>query len=295
MSGQRELTMPGTLMARGRTAELYDWQPGQVLKLFFAWCPGDWIDREVAINRHLASSNLPIPRLLDVVEIDGRRGLIFERANGPTILRVITTKPWLLFNMAQLLAELHAAIHRLQITDLVPVRASLKALIERVDRLTDVQKAVILSRLGRLPDGDGLCHFDFHPDQAIITSRGPVIIDWMTAQRGDPAADVARTSLILGIGRVPYHSTLQSASLRLAQGLFRRRYLQRYLALNPQVSMAHIQAWTLPIAAARLREGIENEARPLLELIATELGSDDSDAYNYAAVDAREPRSSRGK
>lgn len=44
---------------------------------------------------------------------------------------------------------------------------------------------------------------DFHPDNVLLAARGPVIIDWPDATRGQPLADVARTSLLLRLGGLP--------------------------------------------------------------------------------------------
>ena len=50
-----------------------------------------------------------------------------------------------------------------------------------------------MERLAGLPDGDQLCHGDFRPDNLVLTASGPVVLDWMTATRGVPVADVVRT------------------------------------------------------------------------------------------------------
>ena len=47
------------------------------------------------------------------------------------------------------------------------------------------------------PDGDRLCHGDFHPMNILGDVSQPVIIDWPDARRGDPAADVCRSYLLM--------------------------------------------------------------------------------------------------
>ncbi len=49
----------------------------------------------------------------------------------------------------------------------------------------------ILSRIERLPPGDGLCHCDLHPGNVIMTADGPRIIDWDGAVRAPAALDLA--------------------------------------------------------------------------------------------------------
>lgn len=46
--------------------------------------------------------------------------------------------------------------------------------------------------------GDAIVHLDLHPENVLITSRGPVLIDWANARRGHWADDVAQTAVIVG-------------------------------------------------------------------------------------------------
>src|SRR5262249_61495665 len=58
-------------------------------------------------------------------------------------------------------------------------------------------------RLASLHNGTSLCHWDFHPANLLQANGAPVVIDWTFAMRGDAAADVARTPLIIGVGAPP--------------------------------------------------------------------------------------------
>lgn len=53
----------------------------------------------------------------------------------------------------------------------------------------------------------------------------------------------------------------------LAQGVFRRTCLRRYLTVNPNTTADQVRDWVLPVAAARLHEHIENEEGRLRALI----------------------------
>jgi aminoglycoside phosphotransferase (APT) family kinase protein len=262
---------PGPLIARGRTAEVYAWRDGQILKLFYTWCPPHWAQHEIKIGRAMAGMVVPAPKLVDTLEIDGRQGIIYERVDGPTMLRVANTKPWLVVRLARQLAELHARIHQQRGDGLPPLRASLRDTIRGVEALPPDLKAGVLALLDRLPDDDALCHFDFHPDQVILTARGPVIIDWMTAFQGHPLADVARTAVILMVGQAPQAGRATRTLINLWRGLFGRTYLSRYLRLHPGVTREDVRTWMIPVAAGRLKEQIPGEKEPLLRFIQSNL------------------------
>jgi thiamine kinase-like enzyme len=40
-------------------------------------------------------------------------------------------------------------------------------------------------------------HLDLHPENVIVTARGPVLIDWRNARSGSPDLDLALSGLIL--------------------------------------------------------------------------------------------------
>lgn len=122
-----------------------------------------------------------------------------------------------------------------------------------------------LEILESLPAGDRLCHGDFHPANVLRDDRQCTVIDWSTAARGDPAADVARTCLLLKESALPDDmSQTTRALLRLSRGIVASRYLRSY---DPASSMqARIARWTPVLAAARLAENIDGERSTMLTL-----------------------------
>lgn len=93
------------------------------------------------------------------------------------------------------------------------------------------------------------------------------MIDWLTAHRGDPATDVARTLLALSIGMLETsYSAAARLVINLARGIFRQRYYIQYRKLTAITKM-RVDAWRPIIAAARLDEGIEGETEHLLDLV----------------------------
>lgn len=258
--------LKGPLLAQGRTAEVYAWNDNAVVKLFFDWVPAGWIEHEVEVGRAVSAINLPTPKLLGTVTVEGRAGLLYERVDGPSLVRVITTQPWRLPRLAAQFAELHVTVHRQPGDGFPPLRVQLTGSIDQAD-LPPALKAHALATLDRLEDGDALLHLDFHPDQVVLTPAGPVVLDWMTAAQGNPLADVARTVILLRVGQLPYGGWLQRAFINATRRLFLQTYLRRTLQLQPGVTKAAVEAWCVPLAAARLTEDIRGEREPLLALL----------------------------
>ena len=253
----------GRLIAQGRTAEIYAWTDGYVLKLFRDWCPPSWLDYEFRIARIVQDAKLPVPAVSEIVEVKGRRGLVYERVDGPSMLRVIQTHPWQVRRLGRLMADLHAAIHNLSVPDLPSYKVRLTRDITAAAALPDDLKTAALARLSSLPDGTALCHGDFHLDNIIMARGGPVIIDWMTAASGNPLADMARTRMIIYTGTPPNWGALQLWLLGRLRAQLQSAYLGRYAQLRP-FDRQEFAAWQPVMAAARLNEKIAGEREWLL-------------------------------
>jgi aminoglycoside phosphotransferase (APT) family kinase protein len=159
-------------------------------------------------------------------------------------------------------------MHAQTIRDLPSQQEALQRQITEADVTAPVRQAA-LQQLEILPDGQMLCHGDYHPENVLMTQTGPIIIDWMTATSGHPFADVARTALLLQMGELP-HSPMSRWLLASARVIVHSAYLRRYVRRSP-TNTAAVADWRLPIMVARLSDGIAEERDHLLHLIDQEI------------------------
>ena len=247
------MSVPGDPIALGRTAEIHAWGDGQVLKLFYAWFEPESIEFEQRMGRAVHASGLPVPAVGEIVRVDGRAGLIYERVDGVSMWSILPKKPWLLFRFARQTAELHAGMHANATRPEIPAqRRRLEYKLNHAETLPANLKEAALSALACLPDGEAICHGDFHPDNILFTPDRAVVIDWIDASLGNPLADVARTSIILlGAAAAQVPNRLLAAFVRL----FHAIYLRHYFRLRPG-GEAEYRRWLPVVAAARLSENI---------------------------------------
>jgi len=253
-------------LAIGRTAQVFAWQEGQVIKLFHDWVPEDWITHEFRVARLVHASGLDVPYVIgEIVEVDGRRGICYQRLNGDSMMQHITAHPLSVFTQAGLLGKLHANMHARQGIGLPSQREKLKYKIRDAEPLPDYLKEAALQALEKLPDGDSVCHGDFHPGNILMTTRGPVVIDWTDASCGNPLSDVARTQVLLSSAQLPLNSLL-GLLVKLGRNRMINAYAHEYFQ-SSHLDRSQLKAWIPVVAAARLNEQIPEENERLLTIV----------------------------
>lgn len=253
----------GPQIATGRTAILYAWGADQVLKLFHPWRELDDILFEQRVARVVQSSGLPVPAVGELIQVNGRYGLVYQRVDGYPMWDVLARQPWRIFHLARRTAELHAGLHAVNApADLPDQRQRIQRKIERAGALPEEIRQRVLVRFAGLPGGNKLCHNDFHPGNILMTAQGEVIIDWVDTTRGNPLADLARSS-ILALGAA---STAQvpQMGMKVSLRLFHFRYRREYFRLR-LVGRSEYRRWLPVVAAARLAENIPELEQWLLK------------------------------
>lgn len=245
-----------SLLASGRTADVYCRGDEQVLKLFRPGVALGQVEKEGRKASVAHTMGLPTPAVLGILRVGDRLGLLFEKAQGPSMLEQLLSAPDVGPQMAHLLADLHKGIHARRPEKELPAQkdvlaASISRCIELSGgQLSTKERSALFHRLVRLPEGDSLCHGDFHPGNVIIAGSGPMIIDWLDATRGNPLADVARTSLILA--EVAQGDGVPGLSAEAIEE-YRQIYVQQYLQDDAK-SRSQYEQWLPIMAAARLSE-----------------------------------------
>lgn len=265
--------MKGQLIGEGNTAEVYAWGDTQILKLFRNDFPREGMEREYNVCMELNGTNIPIPKVDQMVEIEGRKGIVYEKIMGESMLKLMMTRPLASKKYARQLAKIHYQVHQCKVEGLYGYKEVMKWNICKCVLLAEEAKKVVLAILEQLPEGNVLCHGDFHPGNIMIASKQPFILDWMTAATGNPCADVARTLLLLQDGALP--SGLPKSAVYLLNALRHRmgeQYLKEYIQLSGK-SKEEIVRWRIPIAAARLIEWIpDSEKDALLKEVKEAIG-----------------------
>lgn len=227
---------PGKLLASGRDADIYEFGPGLVLR---RTKHGRVIELEARVMQFVAERGFPVPVVHDVRA--GGTEIVMERLEGPMMMDAMTRRPYKLRSFAALLADLHDQLHE----------------IVAPEWLRDLDDE----------GGDRLLHLDLHPMNVMMTERGPMVIDWTNASRGDALTDVALTYVLLTCPNAPLpvivRHAVQPLRLLLARAFVRRyrgeeldariAYAASFKALTPNLAPDEVESCHRLAARMRAR------------------------------------------
>ncbi len=195
---------PGPLIGAGRSADIYALGTDRVLRRFRT--PYD-AQPEADIMIYLAAAGYPVPKVYDVSGPD----LVMERLDGPEMLADLARNPWRARRYGRILAGLHDRLHEIEAPP--GLRAAFSS-------------------------GQAVLHLDFHPGNVMLSSRGPVVIDWSNAHAGPPGADVAMAYLIMASSEVDQVPAL----IRPAVGAVRAALIGQFRAAVRDDPGPHVTA-----------------------------------------------------
>jgi len=163
----------GKLIGSGRTADVYEIDEAWVLRRNRE----DWGDAaaEGAVMEHVRAHGYPVPRVrmgdagasgasgASRASRTSRTDLVMERLTGPTMVEAFVAGTIGAVEAGTVLASLLRQLHAIP---------------------------------GRRP-GTRVLHLDLHPENVLLTPDGPRVIDWGTAEDGDPGLDWGLSAIIL--------------------------------------------------------------------------------------------------
>ncbi|HEX6715360.1 MAG TPA: aminoglycoside phosphotransferase family protein [Thermoleophilaceae bacterium] len=248
----------GEVVARGTRSSIHAYGAGAVIKVPHLSTPTDWILAEAGYTEAVRAVGAPVPRLLGIKRIDGRPASVWERIEGASMWQHISEQPQLSGALGELLAEIQLGLFALLPPLTLPnQRDRLVSKIRTSATTFEPSLAGALDVVPPLVSPLRLCHGDLHPSNVILSDKGPVIVDWFDASRGDPVADVARTLLTMrGDGSAgPQH--LPGSDGRTLEALS-DAYLAR-LRASLALDDALLARWQAVQAVARMAEGVSRD------------------------------------
>lgn len=228
----------GKMIGTGNTANVYDWEEGKVLKLFNQGYPDEAVEKEYHNATAIKDMNFLKPKPYGIISFEGKKGIIYDKVEGESLLDwVMKTND--LQGCTIHMANLHKTIGQNKISNVPNYKDFLKQHLPNT--LFSIEKqGKILQRIDKLPDGNSLCHGDFHPGNILISDGRAYVIDFMNICHGNSLYDIARTVFLIEYTPVPSEAKDKDmilyfkkslSELYLKQMDITRDMIQKYLSV----------------------------------------------------------------
>lgn len=245
----------GSLVGEGNTADVFDIDNNRVIKLFHTGYPRSSVEKEYTNSKLLNQLNIPIPKSYEIITYHDRFGIVYDKINGISLQDILIQSLDVGKNIIgdvekciTILASMHKIILCQKALSATSCKTTLQENIQCTDALSKQSKTRLLQMLNDLPDGDSLCHGDFHFGNILMTQQGCYVIDFMNICKGHKYFDIARTLYLTEFTPIPDHMPNKEKVLKI-----KKKGSDLYLR-EMGINRALLSDWLTVIVAARLSE-----------------------------------------
>lgn len=268
----------GSKISEGACAEVFEWENNEkIIKLAKTNTDRQAMRTEYLNSQVVWDNGLAVPQPFELVDVDGRPGIVFERIYGETLFdRFVkqflspsgtedNIKGFNFKDTTQITARILSEIHSKSIQNMSSQREAIIYSIMRVNYLTTSEKELVVDILNNIPIKQQLCHGDPNPNNVFIRDGKALLIDWMDASIGNPEADLAEYIIMIRFAILPtyipskmvdYFNSIREEIIKV--------FIDEYTKLS-DITFEEIDAWITPIAARKLSsDGIIEDEKKLL-------------------------------
>jgi len=189
----------GELVGRGAQAAVY--ARGDIaVKVYRPGYQKEYVFYEAAIMAFVETTGLPVPKAYEVLCVHGQMALKMSRVHGRSLNQLMLAALGKVPEILDVLVDLQRKTQAQRILLQARLKHKLRALIAGNPELNAARKEKLLHICDQLPEGEALCHGDFHGDNILCQDGAYTIIDWIDASIGSPLGDACRTYLDYSFG-----------------------------------------------------------------------------------------------
>lgn len=226
-------------------------EDGTAVKVFSSDFSKADVLNEALNQARIEQTGLRIPKLLEVMTIEGKWAIVNEYIEGKTLAQLMQETPEKTDEYLDLFVELQMEVH----SKTSPLLSRLKDKMKRKIGETSLDATArydLNMRLESMPNHSKVCHGDFNPSNIVIGEDGlPYILDWAHATQGNASADAARTYLLFWLSG-------DTATADKYLGLFCKK---------SDTAKQYVQKWMPIVAASQSVKGNAEERELLLSWV----------------------------
>lgn len=213
------------------------------IKLFHKGFSKADILNEALNQARIEGIGINVPKLLEVVTIDGQWAIVSEFIEGKTMAQLMLDHPDKKQELLKQFVDIQLDILSHTCPLLNDLKVKMHRKIEEAKLNADVRYE-LHTRLNGTPNHKKVCHGDFNPTNIVIKNDGtPFILDWSHVTQGNASADAARTYLLFRLN---------------GQDEDAKAYLDMFCE-STDTAHQYVQRWMPIVAASQSVKGNEKE------------------------------------
>ena len=182
------------IIGRGSCGECYRIDDETIIKLYYGNTDISVIEHEKALSKKAFVMGIPTAISYDIVEADGRIGVVYELIKSKTLAELMRTDPDNLDKYIKMYADICKSIHAIHTDD--PDIPSFKDLnkegIKLVTGITDEERDLLNKFVDMIPDGNSCIHGDLNVNNIMVQDGECCLIDMGEFGKGIPMFDISR-------------------------------------------------------------------------------------------------------
>ena len=198
----RKVSLAGCeVLGQGGHGKVYRLDEETIIKVYHDNSPLSLIEKEREYAKNAFVHGVPSAIAYDIVETEEGYGLVFEMAGAVTVSKFVMEHPERLQEYA---VKFGALLKTLNSTEADPkLYGDIKQIyLDRAEKaskyFTDEENEQLVKMINSVPDGSGMIHGDYHPNNVMVQSDGElVLIDMADISRGNALFDIGGTFLTM--------------------------------------------------------------------------------------------------
>ncbi len=200
----RKVSLTGCeVIGQGGHGKVYRLDKETIIKVYHDNSPPSLIEKEREYAKNAFVHGVPSAIAYDIVKTEEGYGLVFEMAGAVTVSKFVTEHPE---RLQEYSVKFGTLLKTLNSTEADPkLYGDIKQIyLERAEKaskyFTNEENAQLVKMINAVPDGSGMIHGDYHPNNVMVQSDGELIlIDMADISKGNGLFDIGGTFLTMYI------------------------------------------------------------------------------------------------
>lgn len=191
----RKINLDGcAVIGKGACGECYRIDDETIIKLYYDSADVNFIEHEKALAKKAFVMGIPTAISYDIVEADGRKGVVYELIKSKTLGELIRENPSETDKYVDMYVNICKTVSSISTDD--PELPSFKdvnlADIDNVTGITDEEREWLRRFVSLIPDGNNCIHGDLNINNVMVQDGECCLIDMGELSTGMPLFDVSR-------------------------------------------------------------------------------------------------------